>query len=110
MFALGAAQDRIAQLTEERDRLRASRDQLLVELQLMSKRIFVAKAERVDTEQLEMEFAAKLAELDRIGGALPPADDAGEPPTPPKRKPTGRRRLRDLRMPLHRVEQPDPDL
>ena len=108
--ARAALVERVAQLTEERDRLRTSRDQLLVELQLMSKRIFVAKAERVDTAQLEMEFAAKLAELDRIGGALPSADDAGEPPAPAKRKPTGRRRLRDLRMPLHRVEQPDPDL
>ena len=47
--------------------LRASHERLRLELELLRRRIFVAKAERVDTAQLELEFAAKLAELDRLG-------------------------------------------
>jgi len=106
--SLAAERERVAQLTAERDRLRESRDQLLVELELMRRRIFVAKAERVDTEQLEMEFAAILAELDRIGGASPLTSGPAEPPARDKPKPKGRRDLRDLRLPEVRLEQPDP--
>ena len=51
--ALDAA--KIAALTEERDRLRASHERLRLELEMLKRRIFVAKAERVDTAQLEME-------------------------------------------------------
>ena len=40
----------------------------------VKRRIFVAKAERADTAQLEMEFAATLAALDRISGQLPLAE------------------------------------
>ena len=107
--SLAAERERVAQLTAERDRLRESRDQLLVELELMRRRIFVAKAERVDTGQLEMEFAAILAELDRIGGTPPLAKDPMGPPARDKPKPKGRRDLRDLRLPEVRLEQPDPD-
>jgi hypothetical protein len=64
--ALAAEHDRVAKLTEERDLLRASHERLRLELELMRRRIFVAKAERVDTAQLELEFAAKLAALDRL--------------------------------------------
>jgi hypothetical protein len=39
--------DRVAKLTEERDLLRASHERLLLELELLRRRIFVAKAERV---------------------------------------------------------------
>jgi hypothetical protein len=41
-----------------------------LELELLKKRLFVAKAERVDVEQLELEFAAKLAELDALAKRL----------------------------------------
>src|SRR5437773_1036814 len=50
-------------VTAERDRLRAAHRQLQLEMELLRRRIFVAKAERVDTRQLEMEFANKLATL-----------------------------------------------
>ena len=56
---------------QERDRLRASHEQLRLELELLRRRIFIAKAERVDTRQLELEFAAKLAALDKLSGGSP---------------------------------------
>jgi transposase len=108
----------LAKVTAERDRLRASYEQLRLELELMRRRLFVAKAERVDTAQLELEFAAKLAELDRLSGLPDPAaggeanDDKGNdpkpPPKPPKKKPTGRRDLRKAPLEEVRVEIPDP--
>src|SRR5512143_719995 len=109
--ALAAAEDRVAKLTAERDLLRASHERLRLELELLRRRIFVAKAERVDTAQLEMEFAAKLAELDRLGGGPPAAlAPAGDQPAPAKRKPTGRRDLRDLKLPEERIVTVDPVL
>ena len=67
-----AERNRIAadrdRLIAERDHLRQSYEQLRLELELLRRRIFVAKAERVDTRQLELEFAAKLAALDRLAG------------------------------------------
>lgn len=63
---------RIAELEKERDRLRASHERLRQELELFKRRLFIAKAERVDTRQLELEYAQKLRELDlslpRFGG------------------------------------------
>jgi transposase len=107
--ALAAERDRVAKLTEERDLLRASHERLRLELELLRRRIFVAKAERVDTAQLEMEFAAVLAALDQLGGPLPSpaAPEAGDPPAPEKRKPTGRRDLRKLPLEEERVVVPD---
>ena len=67
--ALAAVRERVAELTRERDVLRAAHERLRLELELLERRIFVAKAERVDTAQLELEFAQKLAVLDKLGGA-----------------------------------------
>jgi transposase len=106
--ALTAEHDRVAKLTEERDLLRASHERLRLELELLRRRIFVAKAERVDTAQLEMEFAATLAALDQLGGGPPlTGPGAGSPPAPERRKPTGRRDLRKLALPEERVEMKD---
>lgn len=121
------------QLVRERDQLRASHERLRLELELLKRRIFVAKAERVNTAQLELEFAAKSAELDRLtdeltegdapsidtaahGGetaatedAAEPADETGEPaPKEPRRRSTGRRNLRNLELPEERIELSDP--
>jgi transposase len=106
-LALAAERGRVAELTKERDHLRASHERLRLELELLRRRIFVAKAERVDTAQLEMEFAATLAALDQLGGAPPSAPAAGAPPAREKRKPTGRRDLRRLSLPEERVEMRD---
>ena len=116
--ALATAYDRVAVLTTERDRvtterdlLRASHERLRLELELLRRRIFAAKAERVDTAQLEMEFAATLAALDQLGGVpalLPQTDDDGQaPPEGNKKKPTGRRDLRSIPLEEERVEIAD---
>jgi transposase len=108
--ALAAERDRVAQLERERDLLRASHERLRVELELLKRRIFVAKAERVDTAQLELEFAKKLAELDRLGGLPPKDDDEQDDGAKPKGKarPKGRRDLRDAALEEERVEITDP--
>jgi transposase len=100
----------IAQLTAERDLLRSSHERLRLELELIKRRIFVAKAERVDSTQLELEFAQKLAELDALAGTLgmgaQPSTDA--PSKKKKSKPTGRRDLKQLPLEEVRVELTDP--
>ena len=108
----------LAKVTAERDRFRASYEQLRLELELLRRRLFVAKAERVNTAQLELEFAAKLAELDRLSGLSDPAaggeandgkgHDNKPPPKGAKKKPTGRRDLRKAPLEEVRVEIPDP--
>lgn len=105
--ALVVERDQVEQLTKERDHLRASYERLRLELELLRRRIFVAKAERVDTAQLELEFAATLAALDRLSGMSPPSrNESGGGGAAPKdkRKPTGRRDLRQLPLEEERVE------
>jgi hypothetical protein len=118
--ARAADAERIVVLVRERDQLRASHEQLRIELEMLKRRIFVAKAERVDTTQLEMEFAQKLRQLDALAGTLPnlptdplvqgvttpPADRAGEPSGKPT--PTGRRDLKKLPLEEERIEIADP--
>lgn len=114
--ALAAERVLVAKVTAERDILRASHERLRLELELLRRRLFVAKAERVNTAQLELEFAVKLAELDRLCGTLGPAtgDEASEgdgpkaPPKGAKKKPTGRRDLRKMPLEEERVEISDP--
>lgn len=120
--ALIAAQEKIAALTQERDALRASHERLRLELEMLKRRIFVAKAERVDTAQLEMEFAEKLRQLDALAGTLAKDDNkdsqAAEPSCSPpsgasseprgKPTPTGRRNLKKLPLEEERIELPDP--
>jgi transposase len=111
LTALQAEREKVAQLTQERDHLRASHERLRLELELLKRRIFIAKAERIDTRQLEMEFAATLAELDRLAGITPEAlrgDGARGSPEAPKKAPTGRRDLRALPLAEERVEIADP--
>ena len=99
----------------ERDRLRDAYRHLQLEVEPMRRRIVVAKAERIDTAQLELEFAAKLARLDTMGGLLVPAPtestgDADEPKGGGKHRPRGRRDLRTLPIPEERIEITDPAL
>ncbi len=113
---LSKTQAELAQITAERDKLRRAYEQLKAQLELLRRRIFLAKAERIDTRQLELEFAATKAKLDALVKELgddslalrdanPESDDSK-----PRRKPTGRRDLRDLHMPEERVEILDPAL
>jgi transposase len=102
----------VEQLTRERDQLRQAYEQLRLELELLKRRIFVAKAERVDTAKLEAEFAGKLAALDQMGDKLQQVlDQTPPPPHKPKgNKPTGRRDLRKATLPEQRIELPDPKM
>lgn len=97
----------------ERDTLREAYVAVKLELELLKKRLFVAKAERVDVEQLELEFAAKLAELDALAKRLDPLPESVVPSVPggasskaPK-KPTGRRDFSELDLPEETVELVD---
>jgi hypothetical protein len=118
---LAKTRSTLAQVTSERDKLRRAYEQLKEQLELLRRRIHVAKAERVDTTQLQMEFAQTQAKLDALATQLddgvapmPAASespcDSAEPPASGgvRRKPTGRRNLAAEDMPEERVELLDP--
>jgi transposase len=115
--ALAESRALVEQLTEERDHLRASHDRLRQELELLRRRILVAKAERVDSTQLELEFAQKLSALDALSGRLAeqamPTDvgtgtSSDGDSKPSDKKPKGRRNLREANIAEVRVEIADP--
>jgi transposase len=113
---------RIVLLEKERDNLRASHERLRQELELFKRRLFVAKAERIDTRQLELEYAEKLRELDALAGTLElgktePKAPSEEKASDGKRRGmrahnsgTGRRDLSALPLDEERIEIPDPHL
>src|SRR5215470_14296357 len=68
--ALEAERARRTDAEAERDRLREAYEALTREVELARRRLVVAKAERIDTTQLELEFAAKLAALDALAGKV----------------------------------------
>lgn len=118
--ALAAERSTVAALTIERDHLRLAYQNLQHELALLRRRLFAAKSERLDTTQLELEFAQKLAALDDLNRALgrprpDPAASGDDATKKRKRKasatpPTGRRDLRALDLPEERIELTDPTL
>ena len=109
-----------AQLERKHDLLLGAYQALEQQLELIRRRLFVAKAERIDTTQLELEFAATLAALDALAGAPTSAStdantsaDAGGSSSGDgrgKRTPTGRRELRDEDAPEERIALTDPTL
>jgi transposase len=118
-----ASSQRIADLEKERDNLRASHERLRQELELFKRRLFIAKAERVDNaRQLELEFAAKMRELDAMAKTLgiaqeTPKSDDDTPAKDGKRRGkrannrgTGRRDLGELPIEEVRIEIADPHL
>jgi transposase len=118
-----ASSQRIAELEKERDNLRASHERLRQELELFKRRLFIAKAERVDNaRQLELEFAAKMRELDAMAKTLgiaqeTPKSDDDTPAKDGKRRGkrannrgTGRRDLGELPIEEVRIEIADPHL
>ena len=109
----------LRRVTEERDKLRRAYEQLKEQLELLRRRIYVAKAERVDVRQLELEFAATKAALEKLAKQLdtPATSDEAEegdepaaPPTSERPKPKGRRDLGAAPMIEERVEILDPAL
>lgn len=118
---LSATRGVLATVTAERDKLRRAYEVLKGQLELLRRRIFLAKAERIDTRQLELEFAETQAKLVRLAKELAdePLHDGGEDaegaagdnnrrPARPSSK--GRRDLRELDMPEERVEILDLEL
>ena len=103
----------LARLTAERDAASARADKaqrayerLLEHYELLKRRIFVAKAERVPHEQLELEFAETKRKLDAMAKDLehgaeddPPSSPTPTPTPEDKPKPKGRRNLRAARDP-----------
>ena len=96
----------------ERDRLREAYEALKIQVELAHRRLVIAKAERVDTTQLELEFAATLAELDRLAGLVEPETNAtgGEGGTAGDKPKRRRGRRCDLHKVIgeERIEIPDP--
>jgi transposase len=110
---LAELETKLAAVTTERDTLRRAYERLLEQHAILKRRIFVAKAERVDVHQLEIEFAETKAALDKLakelGESPPPAESADgaaddDDDTKPRAKPKGRRDLRDMPMPEERIE------
>jgi transposase len=130
---LAATSSQLAAVTTERDNLRRAYRQLMEQFELLRRRIFVAKAERIDATQLELEFEQTKQKLDELAHKLAGADEtaaspgpgsdeaaakenvgsrpAGKPPARPKQKPKGRRNLADADdLPERRIELRDPEL
>lgn len=117
---LATSKTKLAAVTSERDKLRRAYEQLKEELELVRRRLYVAKAERVDIRQLEIEFAEKKAALEALATSLHEQDEGkpaeAETPPPPgdkpktKAKPKGRRDLSAMDMPEERIELLDPAL
>jgi hypothetical protein len=80
---LASAHATVVKLTAERDKLRRAYEQVKEQLELLRRRLYVAKAERVDTTQLQLEFAETQAKLDALATQLeeatPPSDTLEAP-------------------------------
>jgi transposase len=118
---LAASNSELIAARGERDDLREAWQAVKFELELLKKRLFVAKAERIDVEQLELEFAKKLAELDALSKRLEPvppwmmpnlasASNGGDSANKPAKKTGGRRDVREMELPEERIELLDLEL
>lgn len=117
---LESSQQRVAKLEQENKTLRSAYDALLLDMKLLKHRIFMAKAERVDTRQLELEFAEKQRALEEAAGTLgmgkPGSESSSESDSddgesrPRKKRPAGRRDVKLALLPEVRHEVSAPDL
>ena len=86
----------------QREELQRKYDVLKEQVELLRRRIFMAKAERIDVTQLELEFGETKKKLDALGVIDETESDmsAGVPPEPPpaQKKPKGRRDLRNMQV------------
>jgi hypothetical protein len=123
---LAVTSDQLAGVIAERNNLRRAYRQLMEQFELLRRRLFIAKAERIDSTQLEIEFEKTKQKLDELAAKLghdadldagadaalsPPASadavgsrPAGKPPAKAKPKPKGRRNLADADLPERRIE------
>lgn len=102
---LAKVEEEFSALKRRHQELWKTYERLQEELALLRRRLFVAKAERTDTAQLQLEFEELTAKLDLLAGELdidPDApsdsDESGQGATPraPRSKPSGRRGPADL--------------
>jgi transposase len=126
---LTATSQKLTSVTSERDNLRRAYRQLMEQFELLRRRIFIAKAERIDVTQLELEFEKTKQKLDelaqKLGGETSADADSeaqpeqeavgsrpsGKPPSKPKSPPKGRRNLAEANhLPQRRIEIRDPEL
>jgi transposase len=99
-------------------RLRQAYTRALEQLQLLRRRLFVAKAERADTRAEQLAFDAMFAQVHSLEKALAAAEqptesgqaDGDSRKDKPTRKPKGRRNLDQATLPEERVEILDPEL
>ena len=131
---LTATSEKLAGVTTERDNLRRAYRQLMEQFELLRRRIFIAKAERIDATQLELEFENTKQKLDALaqqlegdsngdsdsdtdastagaqqGAAL--SRPSGKPPGKAKTPPKGRRNLAERDdLPQRRIEIRDVEL
>lgn len=98
-------ESRLAKVTAERDKLRHAYEQLKEQMELLRRRIYVAKSERIDARQLELEFAEKKVALEKLAEELGiPLQPEEEAPKTSRPKPKGRRDLRQVDLPEERIE------
>ena len=113
---LGLVTIKLDSVTAERDALRRNYELLREQHELLKRRVYRAKAERLDVHQLEIEFAAQQKRLDAMAAelGLPATPPAPPPATPGEKKKrgssAGRRKLRELDLPEERIELLDAEL
>jgi chromosome segregation ATPase len=127
---LRAEQDRAAMEREQREALAEKHsftERMLAELkknyallqqehELLRRRVFEAKAERTDSEQLELALEKTKAELDAMREQIEHAtgtkldEDTTSAKTRKRNRPTGRRRLDTASLPTEDIVVTDPEM
>ena len=113
---LAAQEAELAKAASRYEALREAYYALELELKLLKRRLFIAKAERADTAQLQLEFEELTKKLDELAGMMKggeddSSDDGDEGSNKGrKRKPTGRRNLADMDLRTESVEITDPTM
>ena len=103
---LNAERARADKLAADHARLLAAYQQVELELKLLRRRIFVASAERVDTKQLDLEFADKQTELADLAAKLDAATPPASTPASPEALAPASPELRLQRLPRLRRRRP----
>jgi hypothetical protein len=86
------------------------------EHELLRRRVFEAKAERIDSKQLELELEKTKTELDAMREQIEHAtgtkldDETDSPKTRTRNRPTGRRRLDPASLPTEEIVVTDPEM
>jgi transposase len=118
---LAAARLQITTLAREHEKLRAAYQRNLEQLQLLQRRLFMAKAERPVAPEEQLSFDALIAEVARLEKALEAQEKAAEteaqgghgtkpPGGKPDKAPKPRRKLEETDLEVVRVEILDPQL